>query len=151
MQVSQPCAKVIRRARKIAKHLGSLVLLPEHFILGMLKMKNTATRFLRKAGIAISEVRKAFFKEIPQYKEHKGIEARQSNAWNIVMSRAASFAKNGRRNSIGTFDVFAAFTETDGIFECIFEACKVAFSLIRQFLDNLVISERRYASTTAIA
>ena len=151
MRVSQPCAKVIRRARKIAKHLGSLVLLPEHFILGMLKMKNTATRFLRKAGIALGEVRKAFFKEIPRFKEHKGIEPRQSNAWNIVMSRAASLAENGKRNSIGTFDVFAAFTETDGIFECIFEACKVAFATIRQFLAELVTSERRYADKVAIA
>lgn len=151
MRVSQPCAKAIRRARTIARHLGSLVLLPEHFILGMLKMKNTATRFLRKAGITMNEVRKAFFTEIPRFKEHKGIEPRQSNAWNIVMCRAASLATSGKRNSIGTFDVFAAFTETDGIFECIFETCKVAFSLIRQFLADLVTNERRYASKAALA
>lgn len=151
MRVSEPCAKVIRRARKIAKHFGSLVLLPEHFILGMLKMKNTATRFLRKAGIALKEVRKAFLKEIPHYKEHKGMEPRQSNAWNIVMNRAATHAENGKRKSIGTFDVFAAFTETDGIFECIFEACHAVFSRIREFLAELVIGERRYADPLAIA
>lgn len=151
MRVSEPCAKVIRRARKIAKHLGSLALLPEHFMLGMLKMKNTATRFLRRAGVALKEVRAAFLKEIPRSKEHKGVGPYQSDTWNFVMKRAALHAASGKRNSIGTFDVFAACTEADGIFEFISEACKAAFTTIRQFLQNLVTRERRYADPLATA
>lgn len=146
MRVSEPCARAIRRAKKIAKFLGSVTLMPEHFMIAMIKTKNAATRFLRKAGIALREVRAACLKEIPRSKEYEGTEPCRSDSWNTVIGRAATLAQNGKRNSIGIFDVFAAFTETNGIFACISDACEAAVSMIRQFLEYLVVSERKYAA-----
>lgn len=152
MRVSVPCGKLIRRARKIAKHLGSATLLPEHFMLVLAKTRNAATRFLVRAGIALKEMRTAVLGEIlKEPRSTLNAEPFQSDRWNIVMTRAATLAKNGKRNSIGTFDVLAAFAETDGVIEWIFDVCKAAFAAIRQFIESLVTRERRYADPLAIA
>ena len=123
--------------------------MPEHFMIAMLKTKNAATRFLRRAGIVLKEVRNACLKDIHQSKDYRGMEPCRSDSWNTVMGRAATLAQNGKRNSIGIFDVFAAFAETNGIVECVFEACHAAYSAIRQFLTNLVKQEQEYANPLA--
>jgi ATP-dependent Clp protease ATP-binding subunit ClpA len=147
MPLSVPCAKAIARAKKIARFLGSFTILPEHFILAVLETKNAVTRFLRNNGILKRRLRAEAIGEIMREpRSEQRPEPMKSNRWNMVMARAAMIAKEGKRNSIGCFDVFAAFAQTDGLIECFFEACSAAYQKISEFLASLVAQERRYAT-----
>lgn len=147
MHVSSPCAQAIARARKIARFLGSMTILPEHFLLAVIETNNAVTRFLRAKGIRRRYLRAETLAEVVKEPRSPGrAEPMKSNRWNIVMARAAMIAQAGNRNSIGCFDVFAAFSQTDGLLECFFEACAVAFTAIKDFLVSLIAQERQYAA-----
>lgn len=147
MHLSAPCAKAIARARKIARFLGSITILPEHFLLAVMETKNAVTRFLRAKGISRRGLRAEAIEEITREpRSAERTEPTKSNRWNMIMARAAMIAKAGNRNSIGCFDIFAACSETDGLIECFFESCQVALTAIKDFLMSLVAQERHYAA-----
>ena len=122
----------------IAKGNGSVALLPEHLIAGLLEKENSATHFLRSAGVPPEEVRHEIMTEIRKTATRANVEKTwQTNSWKILMNKAAANAKRGERMSISALDLLAAFDSLDGTLEYIFELCKVAYQKLADFLAEL--------------
>ncbi len=144
IEPSRACQKAIKRAKSVARAAGSASLMPEHFIFAMLYGNNSATRCLKKMGVPLIEMRRAWLEKLPDDPATKPVKVHSSAEWGLVLSRAAKKAEEGRCESINVLHIFVAIIDIDDVIEDVLETFNVAAAAICQFLAKLTEGTRAY-------